>query len=224
MKLSVKKLYHKTISGLIQFFAKNIGTKWFYAVHKTNSAQKDVDQIIVPLLKKGQSFLTKTKGAASEFMIPGDWSHFLIYIGLVPIKINGSIQMIHCVHEATTEEGYVMHYLSDVICRTDNWALTELIDMTPLEGDKIVQKSTTMLGREYDFGMDIDETSDDEDESNKKIFCSESGYKAINFARPGTLDLRDTFGYLTFTPQDCYNAKSKFKVLAQKIDNVVTVF
>jgi uncharacterized protein YycO len=144
--------------------------------------------------KPGSIILSATYGELANIFIPGKWSH----MGIIATDGMSVIE--------ATSTGVVKTDLIDFMMKKD-----EVCVMYPvfLNTDEMIESSLiaeTQLGKPYDWHFTQSDV--------ESFYCSELVYHCIHrVSKDSPFTLRRTFGRLTVTPQDFYNAKSKFYVV-----------
>ena len=148
------------------------------------------------LLKKGDIILTRTMGELTTFLIPGHWKHGMVYGG------NGKVI-------EATRIGVHESYLEDALMKTDQFAILRVKGITEDKVDIFYSYAELQIGKAYDFGLKVwDEDSQ---------YCTEILYHGLNKSMgKGFVVLRETLGFPTFTPDDCYKASKKFDIIYQR--------
>ncbi len=188
-----KRLYFDLLSTIIRIVA--IGTSWIHGPWTRKKSSQDDVVAIKEVVKTGDIILTHTRGEFTTLTIPGYWKHVEIYdgngktIGAVAPKVRKT-------------------WLENVIHKTDYWCILRTKDHTTEDEMLIVTKAETFIGKYYDMRMNFNKPD--------RVSCSELYYHVINSIRPNYLELRKRLGFDTVTPQDIYNAKSKFDIILEK--------
>lgn len=186
----IKRMYFDVVSYIISMIAK--GTGWIHGPWTHKKTSQDDVEAIKDKLRIGDIILTHTRGEFSTLTIPGWWKHCEINLG--DRKTVGAVN-----------PKVRMAWLEDVIHDTDYFCIVRLNDMTDGEGCLIAEHAYNSIGKNYDMRMNFNKPNE--------VSCSELVYNAVNRARPDALELRNRLGFDTFTPQDFYDAKSKFTVI-----------
>ncbi len=205
---ALKRFYFKSLSNIIGWYARKIGSKYYYGVHKQNTHEIDYELRVKPKVKAGDIIVVRTLGTHSQRAIPGFWTHLAVVISDTHVI------------EATTDNVKFTH-ISDVLTHTDDYAVLRLKGILPYQIIKLIEKAKSYIGRPYDFGMEIVDTLE-QDPSDQEVFCSEIGYKAVNFAMGKVLHLHYVMGYPTFTPQDFYDSGVTETIIEKRNGKIIT--
>jgi uncharacterized protein YycO len=199
----LKRLYFSLISKCAYYFAKAIGPIHSPFTHKQIS-YGDILRL-KGYLKEGDILLTRTNGELTTYAIPGFFKHTIFYLG--PDE-NGQDKVIEAVKEGVRE-----NYLINTLMKTDNVAVMRIKNLTPEELKFLKEYTTSLKGKEYDFGLKIwDEDS---------LYCSEVMYHGICKSRGyDYLKLKENFGFPSFTPQHIYENYAVFDLIFEKSDRV----
>ena len=189
----LKRMYFDVVTFFVYWIARITG-HWHSPWTHKKTCYEDILRI-KKVIQKGDIILTHTRGEFTTLTIPGYWKHVECYIG--DSKSIGAVA-------PATRKGW----LEDLISDTDYYAILRMKDVTEEESNTIVDYFISKIGVFYDLRMNFNNPT--------KVSCSELGYYAINSARPGYLDLRESGGFDIITPQDFYNAKNKFIVVCEK--------
>jgi uncharacterized protein YycO len=189
----MKALYYKLLHKIIAFIGKTFGSIHAPWIRK-NILYQDVMEM-KGILEIGDIFLTRTNGELTTALIPGYYKHAAIYVGQDKII-------------DATGAGVQKRWLADLAMHTDNICILRVNDYTPALGKKIVEYAYLQIGKKYDFEMNINDVS--------TFYCSELIFDSINGAVPNYLDLRESLGIDTLTPEDIYLAEKKFKKIYEK--------
>lgn len=144
-------------------------------------------------LIKGDVILTHKCGQVSNWFIPGEYDHIAWYLG------EGLIL------EATTK-GVVETKLKEMVLSKNKIACFRSIFATAAEMSEACEKGKALLGKEYDFAMNID---------NDKWYCSELIYMKTkevmeSHGKEMPFELRERLGVKTIAPDDFKNAVEKW--------------
>jgi uncharacterized protein YycO len=146
------------------------------------------------VIKPGSIILSATYGELANIFIPGKWSH----VGIIATDGMSVIEAISTGVAKTDLIDFMM--TKDEIC---------VLNPSFLDTDGMIEasiKAEAEIGKPYDWKFvkgDI-----------KAFYCSELVYHVLHKVKNDSpFTLRRTFGKLTVTPQDFYNAKSKFYVM-----------
>lgn len=153
---------------------------------------------IESILQIGDIILSTSYGHLSNLINPSKWKHALMYVG----KENNIPYIIEAVGEGVVKKSLAQWLSSkDEICilRTKEFILNAEQKLNAVKWIK------EQLGKPYDYSFDS-QTSD----KFKNFYCSELVYYAIKAGnKDAQIDLRNTNGILTITPNDYYNMKNK---------------
>lgn len=145
-------------------------------------------------IKPGTVILSATRGEFSSLFIPGDWSH-------AGVIATDGLSVIEA-----TSKGVIKTDLIDFMMSKDAICIMRSSFFDVDEMAQVAIEAERHLGKPYDWQFvkgDI-----------KAFYCSELVYHAhAQVKNDIPFTLRRTFGKLTVTPQDFYNAKSKFYVV-----------
>lgn len=194
---SLNRLYIKAMRPIMSNVAKFIGPIHAPFSHKNI----DFDDVIIAqqLMEPGDAILDRTNGELTTAVIPGFWKHAILYIG------NGRV--IEAVGEGVRE-----NWLANVMMKTDNCVcLRKRGGFTPEQKAKVVNAGKRRIGWHYNYEMDTT--------SPNTVYCSElimdTWDEALGYEY---FELQNRMGFLTITPDDCYNAKGKMEILWEKKD------
>ena len=191
----LKRLYFDVVSFFIMLVVK--GTGWIHAPWTHKKTCQDDIEAIKEVLIPGDIILTHTEGEFTTLTIPGFWKHCEIYVDYR--KTVGAVS-----------PKARMAWLEDVIHGTDYFCVIRMKGVTEKEGGIIAEHAYDNIGKFYDIRMNF--------KKGDKISCSELVFNAINESRPNYLELRNRLGFMTVTPQDLHDAKSKFEIIYEKLD------
>jgi len=161
--------------------------------HKKAVTIEDVDRALLKM-QIGDFILTQTKGTPTSWVIPGRYKHLEIFGG-GRFSVGAVSPVVRIAR------------IENVLLKCDNFAIMRKIDCTEQQGKEMYDYACKkFLGKKYDMKMNLFDMS--------TIFCSESGYHAINKVfGPETLVPYWRMGYPTFTPNDCRDAKKVFELI-----------
>jgi len=154
---------------------------------------------IQSILNVGDVLLTKTHGELTNILIPGDWSHAMIYVG------DGSV--VEAIGRGVSRRSLPVAVLSkDRIC------VLKPLFATPEQMVLASEFAIKQIGKPYDY---------DFKSNNKAFYCSELVYASYNEATGGEtpFKLRESFGVPTAIPDDIFLAASKWEVKWIKGEN-----
>jgi uncharacterized protein YycO len=158
----------------------------------------DTVKALTCALRIGDIILIRTNGELSTLAIPGFWKHAAIYVGT---DEKGDHQIIEAVNPVVR-----MSYLANLVMRTDNVAVRRIKDVTEDQVKALVNFAFKQLGKKYDKSLKIWDL--------EEVYCSEIVYHGVNNVMGyGFVELRERFGYPSFTPDDCYKANKKFETV-----------
>ena len=162
---------------------------------------------IESLLQHGDVILSTSYGHLSNIINPSKWKHALMYIG----KENNIPYIIEAVGEGVVKKSLAQWLSSkDEICilRFNEEILSSI---QKIEAVNWIKKQ---LGKPYDYSFDS-QTND----KFKNFYCSELVYYSIKAGNPeAPIELRNTNGIKTITPNDYYNMRDKKNKLVYKFE------
>lgn len=162
---------------------------------------------IESLLQHGDVILSTSYGHLSNIINPSKWKHALMYVG----KENNIPYIIEAVGEGVVKKSLAQWLSSkDEICilRFNEEILSSI---QKIEAVNWIKKQ---LGKPYDYSFDS-QTND----KFKNFYCSELVYYSIKAGNPeAPIELRNTNGIKTITPNDYYNMKDKKNKLVYKFE------
>lgn len=142
-------------------------------------------------IRPGMVLLSQTNGEFSNLFIPGFWSHAAI--------VMDNLQIVEA-----TSNGVHKSDLIDFMMTKDSVCLLEPLFATEEQMIQAMITAQEQIGKPYDYSMNQSDI--------QKFYCSELVYFCYRqTVNQSPFTLRETFGRLTVTPQDFYNAKKKFK-------------
>lgn len=162
---------------------------------------------IESLLQHGDVILSTSYGHLSNIINPSKWKHALMYVG----KENNIPYIIEAVGEGVVKKSLAQWLSSkDEICIL---RFNEEI-LSPIQKIEAVNWIKKQLGKPYDYSFDS-QTND----KFKNFYCSELVYYSIKAGNPeAPIELRNTNGIKTITPNDYYNMKDKKNKLVYKFE------
>lgn len=155
---------------------------------------KQVEQVL-KLAEPGDIILTRTMGELTNFAIQGYFKHVAMYV--YDKTVCESISPKTC----TTN-------IYDFLMTKDAFCLLRPKWLTQAERLRAAQIMVSLCGKPYDYMFDIGEEG---------FYCAESGWFSLDKASEIDGEIfgkRTTMGVQTVLPQDFYDAKSKFDLLA----------
>ena len=144
------------------------------------------------ILQVGDVLVTKTHGELSNLLIPGHWSHAMIYIG------NGLVV-------EAVGKGVVRNPLASAVLSKDEICILSPMFATEEQKEMAAAFAENQVGFPYDY---------DFKGNNQAFYCSELIYAAYNEATNGEtpFKLRDSMGVPTAIPDDIYLANKKWNI------------
>lgn len=188
----MKKLYFKFIRWALRTINPILSHIYSPWSRKSTNFQHVID--IQKIIKIGDAIVTRTDGEITAIVIPGYWKHLAIYIG------DGKII------EASTS-GVRIRYLADLIMRVDSFAIMRNPVLRDYQRNTMKEFLLKQEGKPYDFQL----LGNDREE----FYCSELYLEGTNQVINEYFNYRERAGVMTFTPNDCYEAKSKTELLMQ---------
>ena len=158
------------------------------------------------VLMPGMGLVTRTRGCLTNLIILGYWKHAAIYVG----EIDGIDYVVEAVGT-----GVVKTPLDQFMLNKDDYAA-----MRPLFADQSLMDRAAVIclqqiGSSYDYLFEYNLGD------NSEFYCQELvwyGYeKALNeVERSSPFTPREVFGIKYMSPQDMYNARSKWEIVIEK--------
>ena len=148
------------------------------------------------ILEPADILLSTSYGHLSNLVNFGTWKHALMYIG----KENNIPYIVEAVGD-----GVVKKSLAQWLSSKDEICILRLQGniLTSTQKQKAVEWIKEQIGKPYDYSFDS-QTQD----KFKNFYCSELCLGAVKAGNPeADIDLRDTNGIKTITPDDFYNMK-----------------
>lgn len=166
--------------------------------------QWHVDQALA-LLEPGDVILTAERGAITNILIPGDFTHVTIYS---PDPI-GRAEVVEAVGGGVGISGLWELLLG----HKDRFAIVRAINLTKEQRCSAARFARTLKGRRYDTSLRLAKDYG-HDEGDAEIYCAELPVIAFlyvdpNFAFCGGLDL----GVWTVEPQDFFDQREHFALI-----------
>ena len=155
---------------------------------------KQVEQVL-KLAEPGDILLSRTMGELTNFAIQGYFKHAAMYV------------FDKTVCESISPETSLTN-LYDFLMSKDAFCLLRPSWLKQEERLKAAQIMTSLCGKPYDYMFDIGEQA---------FYCAESCWFSLSKACDTDEDIfkrRTTMGVQTVLPQDFFDAKSKFELVA----------
>lgn len=147
-------------------------------------------QEVLKHVKPGSIILTRIKGELSNFMIPGFYTHAALVL-----DSNVVIEALYPKVKLTNMYDFMMSKNHIVVVEPQFANEAEMF--------RASQKGYELLDSDYDLNFEP---------NNKAFYCSEVVWFAYSeVIKDMPFQPRERMGVLTVTPQDLYNAKTKFK-------------
>ena len=150
-------------------------------------------RVALPTLAVGDVLLSRCRGEVSNCVIPGFYTHAALYIGEERVL-------------EATGAGVHTSDLVDFVMRKDFIAILNPAFASPAIEKKAAQIAVGAEGRPYDYGFTSSEDA---------FYCAELiAWSYSEAMKPGEspFEYRLTLGVPTVTPQDFFNAESKWKL------------
>lgn len=156
------------------------------------------------VLTPGSILLSNSRGEFSNLFIPGFWSHAAIY--------TGNKTVVEAVGRGVVSTDLLDFMFSkDYVCvLTPTFATSEQMESAS-------KWATDQIGCRYEYSISSSGLDDalplSSDKKERAFYCSKLGYLAYKDAcGTSPFTLRETYGLETVTPQDFYNANTKWIV------------
>jgi len=195
----LKRTYFQTVSLTTMGVAYLIGN--VHAPWTKKGLHYDDVLSLSKIIKPADVILTRTKGELTTLAIPGYWKHAAMYLGKDEF---GEHRIIESVSPCVRED-----YLANLIMRTDCYAVMRIEEAWSGQREQMIEISSQYLGKPYDYGLDF--TKKDKVSCSELIYCINNRVLGEDF-----IELRSRLGYPSFTPQDCYLARSKYSLVQEK--------
>ncbi len=191
MKDFFKKWYFNTMHYITSKVAA-ITTKIYIPFSRQRITYTDINNF-QNNIQYGDLIVTATKSELTYSIIPGLFKHIAVYTGH-----NNAV-------EAVLPKIVETKALNIILPCTYYAILRPVIPFSQREQHIFVEEAKKFIGVPYDKSMQF--------ERPDKVSCSELVYHAMKKVRPELLTLRKRFGIPTITPNDFFEATTKFNVI-----------
>lgn len=174
----------ETIRPLSLFLSK-IGIRFGHG-HISHSQVEEVAK----RLKPGSIILTRINGEISNALIPGFYTHAAIAVSKTSV-----VEALYPKVKLTN--------IFDLLMSKNHAVIVEPLFADEVQMNLAAEEAYNLIGFDYDMEFEP---------NNRAFYCSEIIWYAYSFVVKNMPFLpRERLGVLTVTPQDIYNAKTKFK-------------